>query len=258
MFYEKEADGRYHFLLARRSVDENGERYLSPAHFHDSFEFLIVTRGEVLASVNGEQTKIHEGEILFVDSCDIHTIDFFDCSAYSLVFSRHFCRQFCDGEMTLPSHPVCDNSGFSRIISRVGFFYDSGEKENKLFCESLIAYVLGVLSEQNEYVLRSKDKPRQTLISLIDYLNKNYKDDIKLSDAASKFGYAPSYFSKIFNKFIRMSFSDYLNLVRYRKTLELLESDKNIKITDAAMRCGFGSMNTFYRAKSKIEKGSLD
>ena len=249
MFYEKEADERYHFLLALRSVINDGEHYLSPAHFHDSLEFLIVTDGEVLASVNGEEIKIPGGDILFVDSCDIHTMNFSGCSAYSLVFSRRFCRQFCDGEITLPTHPVCDNSGFSKIVSLLDSFHNSREAENKLFCESLIAYILGVLSEQNEYVVRRKDKPRETVISIIDYLNKNYKEDIKLSDAAAEFGYAPSYFSSLFNKFVRMRFSDYLNLVRYRKTLELLESDKNINITDAAMRCGFGSMNTFYRTK---------
>lgn len=257
MFYEKEADERYHFLLARRTVSENDEHYLSPAHFHDSLEFLFVTDGEVLATVNGEEKKVSGGEILFVDSCDIHTLSFICCTAYSLVFSRSFCGQFCEGKMTLPTHPVCDKTRFESIASSLSSFYDSGKEKNKLFCESLIAYLLGELSECNEYVPRLHDKPREAIIGVIDYFNNNYQNDLTLSGVAAEFGYASSYFSALFNRFIRMSFNDYLNYVRYCKALELLRERRGMKITDAAMRCGFGSMNTFYRTKSRVENSSF-
>ena len=41
------------------------------------------------------------------------------------------------------------------------------------------------------------------------------------------------------------------------KALELLRERRGMKITDAAMRCGFGSMNTFYRTKSRVENSSF-
>lgn len=59
----------------------------------------------------------------------------------------------------------------------------------------------------------------------------------------------------LFNKFTAMSFNDYVNMVRYNKALALLNDNKNAyTVTEIANMCGFGSMNTFYRAKHKFSK----
>ena len=91
------------------------------------------------------------------------------------------------------------------------------------------------------------------MISVLDYINKNSDKDLTLKTLALKFGYAPSYFSVLFNKFVNMSFTDYLNYVRYTKAKEIIQLE-GCAATDIAMKCGFGSMNTFYRAKKKFEK----
>ena len=94
------------------------------------------------------------------------------------------------------------------------------------------------------------------MISVLDYINKNSDKELTLKTLAIKFGYAPSYFSALFNKFVNMSFTDYLNYARYTKAKEIIRLE-GCTATDIAMKCGFGSMNTFYRAKKKFEKGTV-
>ena len=72
---------------------------------------------------------------------------------------------------------------------------------------------------------------------------------------AKEFGYSENYLSAVFKKFAKLSFCDYLNYVRYSAVEEEIIRGEST-LTEAVMECGFGSLNTYYRAKNRFKNTS--
>jgi len=79
------------------------------------------------------------------------------------------------------------------------------------------------------------------------YLNENYKSDLSLSSVAAKFGYNASYVSRLFKNNFNIGFNHYLNVIRLKNAVLLMQENKH-SITYCALESGFNSMCTFYRA----------
>lgn len=256
MYYEKAVDEKSYYLFYRGEYNESTEPHFTPAHCHDSYELLVVTRGEVEGTLNGVPTTVRAGDIVFLDSYDIHSFVFKNCERYSLVFSKDYCRMLVDEGTTLPSYPVCDGASFMKITAELDRFYAEYGTQipNGLLVESLISYVLGIIEKSCGRVPR-REKSNDLMAEVLEYIKKRSESELTLTRVATKFGYTPNYFSSIFNKFVGMNFNDYLNYVRYTRAAEIILLE-GCTATDIAMKCGFGSMNTFYRAKNKFDKKS--
>jgi YesN/AraC family two-component response regulator len=145
---------------------------------------------------------------------------------------------------------------FSKIKAILDEYYrEYGERiPNGLLVEGLVSYILG-LAEAEHGRVEKREKPGELMIEVLEYIKKNADSDLTIANLAAKFGYTPNYFSSLFNKFVQMSFNDYLNYVRYTRAAEIIQL-QGCTATNIAMKCGFGSMNTFYRAKNKFDKKS--
>lgn len=72
--------------------------------------------------------------------------------------------------------------------------------------------------------------------------------DLRLLDLQRKFPISRTYLSRLFNKELGMSFSDYVNRYRIEESKHLLETEPQTEIIDIAERSGFNSACTFRRA----------
>ncbi|MBQ4269531.1 MAG: helix-turn-helix transcriptional regulator, partial [Clostridia bacterium] len=95
-----------------------------------------------------------------------------------------------------------------------------------------------------------KNEREQTnfLVKVIQYIGENYAHQLTLESVAMQYGYSKFYFSKLFNKLIGMSFSDYVNLVRVQQFVKKFSKNKQNTIMTLASQCGFKSQSSFYRA----------
>lgn len=256
MHYEKTSDEKFFYLFYRSEHDGSSEPTFTAPHCHGAYELLVVTRGSVEAVLNGEVKTVTAGEVLFMDSYDIHSSVFENCERYSLVFTKEYCRILAARDTTLPSHMKFTEKTFQKIKSILDEYYrEYGERiPNGLLVEGLVSYILG-LAESEHGRVEKREKPGELMIEVLEYIKKNADSDLTIANLAAKFGYTPNYFSSLFNKFVQMSFNDYLNYVRYTRAAEIIQL-QGCTATNIAMKCGFGSMNTFYRAKNKFDKKS--
>lgn len=84
--------------------------------------------------------------------------------------------------------------------------------------------------------------------SLIDYIDHNYIECMNLSKLANMFNLNLSYCCQLFRKYLNCSFSEYINLLKLKKAVELL-SESNMNIKDIAE-----SLNYDYSYFCKIFK----
>lgn len=84
----------------------------------------------------------------------------------------------------------------------------------------------------------------QSYMEAILFINRHYREDIQLADVARQLSFSVSYTSKIFKKYIGVSFIKYLSYVRVRASLEaLLEGRESIE--KIALDCGMPNSKSY-------------
>lgn len=78
------------------------------------------------------------------------------------------------------------------------------------------------------------------------YLDNHYDEDLSLERISQIFGISPGYASQLFNQRMGTSYVNYITSLRINHAKELLRSTK-LENSAIAARCGFSSVNYFYR-----------
>ncbi len=156
--------------------------------------------------------------------------------------------------LTLPTHPALTPEQFAAVVARLDEYYKLyGDRiPSPLLVESLATFILGTVELAVGRVERGERKS-ELMVEVLMYVKNNSEKELTLPQVAEKFGYTPNYFSSLFNRLVGMSFNDYLNYIRYTRASEIILL-QGCSVTNIAMKCGFGSMNTYYRAKNKFDK----
>lgn len=120
-----------------------------------------------------------------------------------------------------------------------------------LFQMLLLIYENG-LSQGKESLYQTPLSPQ--ILDAIYYVESNYMNSPRIDEAASIAGYSVSYFSRLFQSQLGISFSDYCTDVRLKHTEHaLLTTQKSI--TDIALEMGFshpGNLTSCFKKKFGI------
>ena len=127
--------------------------------------------------------------------------------------------------------------------------YTKFKIQNLFFNLLLAIYEKGIVDEQHSSMHNAP--LTEPILEAVYFMEKNYKNNIKIEDAASISGYSVSYFSRLFNAQLGIAFSDYLCNIRLKHVqYKLLTTDKSV--TDISLECGFsypGNMTNAFRSK---------
>jgi len=91
----------------------------------------------------------------------------------------------------------------------------------------------------------------QRLTRLAAYVRTCQTEGLTLGQAAAIAGLERKYFSVYFRKRVRLSFSNWLMLVRVQTALDLLKA-ADVTVTEVALESGFGSLSACERAFRKV------
>lgn len=110
--------------------------------------------------------------------------------------------------------------------------------------------IVNFLTEHITGIIRTVHEVRSDNIieKLCGYIEKNYRQPLKIETLAEVFGYNSSYLGKLFKQETGESYHAYLDRVRIEKAKKLLETD--VKIYSVASECGFQS-NEYFSNKFK-------
>jgi len=246
-FYEKKADsGEYfNFHSARANV--------MPAHFHNNMEIIFVQQGTICVGINGVERVEKAGDIAVSNSFDVH---YYRGSSDSLIFVLVFSGSYLKGESL-------DNTAFDNFLTpcadtpllfdALKLFSTQVKPDDKYLRSALVNFVVGLLA-RNYGTRPVGRKDSGGFREILGYIQQNIKEDLTSDSLAKHFGYTKNYFSTLFNQFTGMHFRDYLNRIRLEKIADLIEKNPSMSITEAALDCGYKSLNTYYRALHKAQE----
>lgn len=263
MLKENRAHGDFQFPLGHYSMQYDNPSQLLDCHWHDEFEFLMVTSGCATFRVGDIEYETSKGQALFIKSGEIHT-------AYSNRGSWGFSAIVFHPSL-LNSNPydkiqnkyineiINKQNAYSTLIS--GLKQWEGELLEHLKITIEIAkkkeYTYELLIKSHLYAIFSlllrnvKTKEDLNLMyksdrlkPAIEYIQANYKQKIYIDELSKMVHMSDGHFCRYFKKIVMKTPIEYLNHIRIIKACELLKNTDK-KIIDIAMDVGFNNFSYF-------------
>lgn len=112
-----------------------------------------------------------------------------------------------------------------------------------------IIEILRIRQYNEELIHYSREKI--LIAPAIEYIDKNFGTDIKISELAYECSISESHFRKKFTEYMNMKPIDYINLVRVQKACDMMLKTL-YSMGEIAYQCGFGNVSSFNRNFRKI------
>lgn len=95
------------------------------------------------------------------------------------------------------------------------------------------------------------DSPRKSILCSLQYIREHFTEPISLGQMARLVMLSSSYYSHLFKMATQKTFVEYINLLRIRRAMDLLQDTDGL-IVDICFECGFQNVNHFNRMFKSI------
>ncbi len=225
-------------------------------HFHAHLEVLIIKRGNHAITINGQSHSVGENSIVLFDSYDVHGYDDSDLKNRDdcvIIIPPKFTRQFDTLRQNkraknpiITSKSLCDT--LLQIVDTIILKNDSPAVK----CAS-VELILTLLNEHFDFSISDYGAENGLIRKVLDYISKNYRENISLPIISKSLGYTEAHISRVFHKYMKVGIPQYINDLR----LEYVESEtkKNEQsTTEVIFNSGFNSIQSYYRNKARKNK----
>ena len=256
-FHEKKIfDKSFPFrLILNRNIN-----FSYPPHWHNAIELVYVLKNDFVVLVNSKKYVLKERDILYIPGGDIHEfcgeeatgvrvfINYELSNLNSYMNIERLYTQLRDVRLITPEDGGF-YSGLEAEIQKILKEQRTGGIADELYCTARMMDILVMLCQCS---------PSQLNIGLekigksLEYIEKNYTEDIHLRDISQAAGFSEYYFSRLFKEITEKNFHRYLNEYRIKKA-EVLMADPNYTVSEAAYAVGFSSISTFDRLFRQIK-----
>lgn len=242
MFYQAQNSVGVHVFECIRYDD-----FHFVAHMHRHHELILVRRGTICATVNGQSERISVGEYAYIPSNAVHAYESIGASTVDVcVFSDDFIPTF--GKELRKKAP--DRIRFScrptvAALADEVLFVPNKDVDVYTRKGALYAIVGEIVASIGLSDRTSHDRTLSERI--LRYVSDHCTDNLSLRQMARDLGYDERYLSRCFHRIIPMHFSRYVNQLRVEAAIELLQKSDR-PLSEIALECGFGSIRSFDRA----------
>lgn len=252
---------------ARYGVLSRYPDYAAISHWHEDLEFILVKKGQMTYSINGELVELSKNNGIMVNSRQIHhgfSAEHRECEficillSPELLWGSEWFYQNCVGHITERSvypYVYLDSAGWqAEVLRRLDEIYRSfGDGADGMPAEGLAYFellenfiaIMKLLYRKLPAGMPEKESTELvSLKSMIAYIEKHFTEHVSLVDVASAGACCKSRCDLLFKKYLREMPVSYMTKLRLRKSLAaLLETDACI--TDIAYAHGFGGASYY-------------
>lgn len=237
--------------------------YRRSKHWHRSVEIFLVVDGSLEFLMNNTRIPLQAPDFVIVNPNEIHSIDApKPNTTIVLQIPIHYLSGYIGEEdyAVFSKQSDEDNLKLVQLISRIYKIYQTKDFAYKLKVQSLFFELLYLLvtvfmnKEIDQTAIRHK-RHLDKLSDITAYMKANYNQEITLEGVARRFGFSPTYLSRMFRRYADVSYKTYLLNLRTEYGLrEMLNTEHSL--TDIALNNGFPNSRSFAKAFFK-RYGSL-
>lgn len=215
---------------------------------HDFWEFVYVDQGTVEITWDGKSVILEDGQILFHQPNEFHTIRSYNSAPSVLIVSfvckstpmSHFAKYM--GQMDKRLKPLLNaivaeaettyilpkNDPDLKMLVTRNSAVIGGEQMIKCYLEQFLVLMIRDMNEHRDVSLFSSHKGLEThLVSEIKgYLREQLTDRIRIEDICDNFGYSKTYLSQLFKKQCGVTLMTYYNQKKIEYAKKLIQEKK--------------------------------
>lgn len=172
-------------------------------------------------------------------------------------FTNTFGQQALDEIYTYPVHRFTDTIRekiFLLLLDMLNIYQKESTYREFLLQTKLFELLILILEESvpKKDAMVHKTPLTPPIMEAVYYMENHYADDLSLDKVAQIAGFAPAYFSRLFQSQLGKSYSEYLASIRLRHVETLLITTKK-SITEIALETGYAHVsNLTEQFKKKI------
>jgi AraC-like DNA-binding protein/quercetin dioxygenase-like cupin family protein len=256
---------------------DKGNCTILPAHWHNEFEIIYISRGSGTFKVDTITYNVTQGNLLVINSKELHSA-FCDneegCEYYAFVYNMNY--------LSADKEDICQKNYIDPLLTgkRKIINYISGDKEWEIECIEIVNKIVNACSKKNDYYeLYIKGCLYQIIIALymnnsikevqenfsrssesiesikkvIEFINKSYPNEISINELAQIANLSKYHFIRTFGSIIGVSPIKYINMVRINEAANLLQSGYS-NITEVANKCGYDNISYFIKTFKTYKK----
>ena len=219
------------------------------AHGHFENELAVCQRGSAEVMLDGVTYTLGENSCVFFQRETVHSIR-------SSADSRITVAQFggllrTNDRLKNPVFP--DRYNACQRMNELNAEY---RKKRPFYAEKMNAIILSLLADifRGEELESGAHTAQPTLThynQLLVLLEQHY-DEYSFEEAASFMNMSEAYFSRYFKRMTGLTFSQYMNLLRVDRAIELLSQQEDITMANLMSQCGFNTLRNFNRVFKEV------
>ncbi|HVU13447.1 MAG TPA: AraC family transcriptional regulator [Phototrophicaceae bacterium] len=230
-------------------------------HWHEFYELALVLSGEGTHILNGTPYPLAPGAVFLLTPTDFHALQpdlrRGTLELYNFIFSDALLSDDLRALVFGASktyHVLFDGDERSRVAQYFETLWREAEGEDRgysLMIRAALEQILITLSRQSSAA--QPDAPpiyHPAVQKAILYIDHHFREPLSLKSLAVQVNLAPNYLSELFQRATGMPFQAYLQDVRLRFALALLQSS-SVSITEVCYISGFNNLSHFTRAFKK-------
>lgn len=233
------------------------------SHHHRDCEFLFVLKGQVAVHTSIGETLLRADDVFFIHGSELHLtretaepnllvalqVD----TGLAMRLDSDFPRRRFEFNRLARKFPNDPRIHAVRgILAETLWEMRLRRPAYRIQVESLVLRLLTVLVREIPSGLASAPRVEhegdealgQRLARIVAHLEAHSSEELSSAEVAAGEDVSVSYLARLFKERLGSTFSDYLNLLRARKSLPLL-ADEAATILDLALECGFPSVKSY-------------
>lgn len=219
------------------------------SHWHMEHEMIVCAEGYARVMVSDTIYRLPPKSGIFCQSGCVHYIDAdSDCLLIVCLFDEKICEPLTHPyQLAAPLFQDKYNA-----LEKLSSIRKELSEQPRFFEVRTIAMIEELMTDifRGEALIANDQQPSEVTTrykQLLDRIDHEFYN-ITFYDAAQFMNVSESYFSRYFKRQAGMTFSQYLNIVRIEKAVQLINAEPDLKVTDVMLRCGFNTIRSFNRA----------
>ena len=220
----------------------------APQHYHSLFEIYYLKSGKCNYFIHNKSFTVEEGDILVIPAGIIHKSQYADNNYTRLLIncSKYYIPSSIFNSLQDIMYVYHNDDIRPKIDELFSIIQKDYENPDDFASDSLRAHMhtLFLLMIRNPNQKRTEFVKNAYIEQAVDFIQKNFANEITLSDVAKLCSVSPEHMSRTFKKETGFGFSEYLTHIRLKNAESLLKNTA-LSITEVAYQCGFCDSNYF-------------
>lgn len=229
------------------------ENFSFPAHFHQGLEILILEKGNIKITVNGQTSIAEKGEIAVIYPHYVHSYELIDNGknkGYVLLLKDALLYEYNQWLANCRPNPFVYSldSLHPDILHAAQTITQKQETSftKEVYAKVLLCRLLPVL-----HLDAAPCVCDDMLYRVLNYISAHFTEPMTLQSMADAVYMDKYRLSRLFSSRLHTSFPDYVNRLRVEYAAAKLLSTTD-SVTNVAMEAGFDNIRTFHRAFGKV------